>query len=338
MNGIDPHAVGPTNTTNQLADEPLMLRCRIPAECAGQRLDVALSRLFPDYSRSRLQTWIRDGQVRVDGGHRQPRQKVFGGERVEIDAVVDRDPALRAQDLPLDIVYSDSDLLVVDKPAGLVVHPAAGNPDGTLVNALLHYDGDLARLPRAGLVHRLDKDTTGLLVVARSLRAHSALVAQLQARQMKRQYCALVWGDPGIKGQVDAPIGRHPVDRKRMAVVASGKPARTFFERQAVLGACTVVTVRLDTGRTHQIRVHMTHIGHPLVGDPVYGRRQRPWRGLSDQVATLLAQFGRQALHARSLGLIHPVSGQPMEWQAPVPADMSHLIDTLRAQFGSHDR
>ena len=305
------------------------LAAAIPATAAGQRLDQVLAELFPDFSRSRLQQWIRAGEVRVDGAQRKGKDRVFGGEQVVIEAELEETTGVEAQDIALTIVYADDDLLVIDKPAGLVVHPAAGNPDGTLQNALLHYDPSLATVPRAGIVHRLDKDTSGLLVVARNLTAHQSLVAQLQARSVKREYLAAVWGLLIAGGTVDAPIGRHSVDRKRMAVSSFGKPAITHYRIEARYRTHSLVRVNLETGRTHQIRVHMTYIRHPLLGDPVYGGRQRPPAVMSNAARAAVQGFARQALHATRLSLRHPVSGAVLEWHAPLPADMVELIQVL---------
>ena len=305
------------------------LTAQIPAEAAGQRLDQVLADLFPDYSRSRLQQWIRAGAVRVDGAQRKGKERVLGGERIEIDATLEEDTGCLPQDIALKLVYADQDLLVIDKPAGLVVHPAAGNPDGTLQNALLHYDATLATVPRAGIVHRLDKDTSGLLVVARNLTAHQALVAQLQARTVKREYLALVWGLLIAGGTVDAPVGRHASDRKRMAVTSFGKTAITHYRIEARYRAHSLVRVNLETGRTHQIRVHMAHLRHPLLGDPVYGGRPRVPAGMSAAARAAVLSFTRQALHATRLSLRHPASGDVMEWHSPLPADMVALIAAL---------
>lgn len=305
------------------------LAATIPAAAAGQRLDQVLAELFPDYSRSRLQLWIRSGAVLVDGVQRKGKDRIFGLEKVLIDAELEEAVGVIAQDIPLTVVYADEDLLVVDKPAGLVVHPAAGNHDGTLQNALLHYDATLATVPRAGIVHRLDKDTSGLLVVARNLTAHQSLVAQLQARTVKREYLAAVCGLLVSGGTVDAPIGRHSVDRKRMAVSTFGKPAITHYRIEARYNAHSLVRVNLETGRTHQIRVHMTYIRHPLIGDPVYGGRARPPASLSATARAAVSEFPRQALHATRLSLRHPLSGDILEWHSPMPDDMVALVQTL---------
>lgn len=305
------------------------LSAQIPATAAGQRLDQVLAELFPDYSRSRLQQWVRAGEVLVDGAQRKAKDRVLGGEKIVIAAELEEATGVVAQDIALDVVYEDQDLLVINKPAGLVVHPAAGNPDGTLQNALLHYDASLNTVPRAGIVHRLDKDTSGLLVVARNLTAHQSLVAQLQARTVKREYLALVWGLLIAGGTVDAPVGRHSTDRKRMAVNSFGKPAITHYRIEARYRGHTLVRVNLETGRTHQIRVHMTHLRSPLLGDPVYGGRPRVPAGMSATARAAVLAFNRQALHATRLSLRHPANGEVMEWYAPLPADMVAIINIL---------
>jgi len=310
--------------------EQIHLTTRIPDADAGRRLDQVLAELFPDFSRSRLQQWVKAGEVLLNGRVVAARYKVAGGETVVIGAELPGDSTVRPQDIPLDIRYQDDQLLVINKPAGLVVHPAAGNPDGTLQNALLHYDPALALLPRAGIVHRLDKDTSGLMVVARSLAAHKSLVEQLQARSVHREYLALVQGQVTAGGSVDAPVGRHPRDRLRMAVVPSGKPALTHYRVLERFPAHTLLLVRLETGRTHQIRVHMASIHHPLVGDPLYGGRARVPRGVSDRLRDALSGFRRQALHARRLELLHPASGDAVAWEAEMPADLARLLDALR--------
>jgi 23S rRNA pseudouridine1911/1915/1917 synthase len=303
--------------------------CQIPANHAGMRLDQALADLLPDYSRSRLQQWLKAGQLRVDGHIRRPRDLVAGGETVSGEWALATETTTVAQDIPLDIRYQDADLLVLNKPAGLVAHPAAGNRDGTLVNALLHHCPELATLPRAGLVHRLDKDTTGLLVVARSLRAHTALVEQLQARRIEREYLAVVNGIPVAGGTVDAPIGRHPVDRQRMAVTPGGRSAVTHYRVSRRFRAHALLRVKLETGRTHQIRVHMAHVRWPLLGDPVYGGRPRLPPGASPRCIEAIQHFRRQALHAERLALIHPATGEWLEWRAEIPADLAELLAIL---------
>ena len=302
----------------------------VPEAAAGRRLDQVLVELFPDYSRSRLQDWIKSGQVTVNGHAPRARDKVWGGEQVALTAVETTELPWTGEDIALDVVYEDEAILVINKPAGLVVHPAAGNWAGTLVNALLHYAPELAQLPRAGIVHRLDKDTSGLLVVARTNAAHKSLVAQLQARTVKREYDAVVIGVMTAGGTVDAPIGRHLVDRKRMAVVEGGREAVTHYRVIERFRAHSYIKVRLETGRTHQIRVHMTHIHHPLLGDPTYGGRLRLPAGCSDRLREALHAFQRQALHAGVLGLSHPKTGEAMQWQAPPPHDMQAVLEILR--------
>ena len=288
------------------------------------RLDQGLVRLWPKHSRSRLQNWIREGRVSLDGTVvTEPKQKLWGGELIELDEAPDEQAlSSRSEAIPLSIVHEDAALIIIDKPAGLVVHPGSGNWSGTLLNALLHHDPALEHVPRAGIVHRLDKETSGLMVVARTLEAQTDLVRQLQARTVKRYYQALVRGNVERGGTVDAPIGRHPTQRTKMAVVKTGKPARTHYRVVERFIDCTLVECALETGRTHQIRVHMTSIGHPLVGDPVYG-------GGASRVPSGPA-FGRQALHARRLGLVHPLTGKSMLWKSEVPEDMAELIATAR--------
>ena len=296
----------------------------------GLRLDQAAARLFPDYSRSRLQAWIKDGSLRVDGRSARPRDKVSAGELLRVSATLEDETRAEAQPMALDIVHEDDALLVIDKPAGLVVHPAAGNRDGTLLNGLLHHDAALSKVPRAGIVHRLDKDTSGLLVVAKTLAAHTALVEQLQARAFEREYLALSRGVATGGGTVDAPIGRHPVHRTRMAVHPAGRESVTHYRMAERFRAHTLFQVRLETGRTHQIRVHLAHIQYPIVGDPLYaGRLQMP-AGAPDAVLDALRAFHRQALHARRLGLTHPETGEWLAWERPVPEDMARLLDVLR--------
>ena len=299
------------------------LRLRVPDGESGRRLDLVLASLLPEYSRSRLQAWVREGLVRVDGrAVLDPKQKLRGGEDLELAPASLQGEQHGAEDIHLPIVYEDDHLLVIDKPVGLVVHPGNGNPTGTLLNALLHHAPALAQIPRAGIVHRLDKDTSGLLVVAKTLQTQTDLVRQLQARTVKRHYWALVHGAVGKGGVIDAPIGRHPVQRIRMAVVPGGKEARTRYEVVERLGLATLVECVLDTGRTHQIRVHMASIGHPLVGDETYGSRRRSSESLE--------RFPRQALHAIRLGLMHPATGEAMSWASPLPADFAQLLAGLR--------
>ncbi|HEX7641041.1 MAG TPA: RluA family pseudouridine synthase [Burkholderiaceae bacterium] len=294
---------------------------KLSADDRGERLDKVLSRLVPQFSRSRIQQWMEAGHVSVDGAPAKGKAMVLGGESVLIQPqAAPEDHAFRAEDIPLSIVHEDEAILVLNKPDGLVVHPAAGNWSGTVLNGLLHRIPGIAGVPRAGIVHRLDKDTTGLMVVAKTLEAQTDLVRQLQARSVKREYLSLVWGQPRVAGKVDASIGRHPRDRIKMAVSEnfSAKPAVTHYERLAtgLLDDKPVSLVRcqLETGRTHQIRVHMQSLGFPLVGDALYGKQH------------LAAHFPRQALHAFRLGLIHPVSKEEMAWEAPLPDDMAALL------------
>lgn len=302
----------------------------IPDACAGARLDRALVTLFPEYSRSQLQKWLREDCIRVDGASPAARTTVHGGERVILAAELVEDGPVQAQALPLHIVYEDEHLLVVSKPAARVVHPGAGNRDGTLQNALLHYLPALHAIPRAGIVHRLDRDTSGLMVVARSLQAHNDLVAQLQARSMGREYLALVSGTFTAGGRVEAAIGRHPGDRTRMAVRPDGRPALTHYRVAERFPAHTLLRCLLESGRTHQIRVHMAHIRHPIVGDPVYGSRLRLPKAATDTLVSTLGSFRRQALHAEKLTLRHPVSGETLSWQVPPPEDFQALLRALR--------
>ncbi|RLJ62853.1 ribosomal large subunit pseudouridine synthase D [Sulfurisoma sediminicola] len=295
----------------------------VPADCAGLRLDAALARMYPEHSRSRLQAWLKAGLIRLDGAAGDAKRKVLGGERIDFRAVPPAPIFAAAEDIALSIVFEDDDLIVIDKPAGLVVHPGNGNESGTLMNALLHHAPQLAAVARAGIVHRLDKETSGLLVVAKTLPAQTDLVRQLQARTVKRHYLALALGRVERDGSVDAPIGRHPVQRVKMAVVRGGKDARTHYHVVERFERATLLECRLETGRTHQIRVHLASIGHPLAGDPVYGKARSG--------DSRLDAFRRQALHAWQLALRHPRSGAELAWEAPLPADFSTLLDILRA-------
>lgn len=311
----------------------IQLQARVPEELDGARLDQVAARVFPDYSRSRLQAWIKKGALCVEGHPCRPRDKVAGGALLELDAELERETGWQAQDIELAIVYEDSSILVLDKPAGLVVHPAAGHADGTLVNALLAHAPELEQLPRGGIVHRLDMDTSGIMVVARTLSAHHHLVEQLQARTVRREYCAVCTGAMTGGGTVDAPIGRHPKQRKKMAVLpAGGKPAITHYRIARRFGHHTRIAVSLETGRTHQIRVHMAYRHYPLVGDPVYGGRPRIPAGASRALIDTLRGFPRQALHARALGLIHPDSGEPLRFECPLPADLEQLLTVLEQE------
>jgi len=313
-----------------------VLSAEVGDEQAGMRLDQAVAQLFSDYSRSRLTAWIKDGRVSVEGQQRRPRDKVWAGERLTLLAEPEPQVACVPQDIPLDIRYEDDYVLVINKPAGLVVHPAAGNPDGTLQNALLHHDPALINLPRAGIVHRLDKDTTGLMVVAKSELAHKNLVAALQARDVHREYRALVVGELVAGGTVDEAIGRHPAVRTRMAVHPTGKPAVTHYRVEERYRGHTLLAVRLETGRTHQIRVHMAYIRHPVFGDPVYGNRLRLPGGASQELIDVMRGFKRQALHAFRLGFVHPVTEEDMLFEAEIPDDMTELLELLAEDADAH--
>jgi 23S rRNA pseudouridine1911/1915/1917 synthase len=304
-----------------------LLEMKVPMDHGGLRLDQALVKLLPEYSRSRLQGWIEQGMVILNGSPATVKQKVWGGETISVSPQIhpSEQPYL-AEDIPLDIVYEDDAILVINKPVGLVVHPGSGNWQGTLLNALLHHAPGLASVPRAGIVHRLDKDTSGLMVVAKTLIAQTALVRQMQKRTVKREYLALVWGEMDYGGVVDKPIGRHPSQRVKMAVIEGGKEAITHYSVEANFPSCTLVRCRLETGRTHQIRVHLTSIGHPLVGDSVY---QKGVQKCAPQLRELLNGFPRQALHATQLDLEHPVTGEWMEFHAPLPEDMEELLDAI---------
>lgn len=303
----------------------------------GQRLDQVLADLFPEYSRSKLKSWILDGNVTVNGEvNTTPRHKMQLEEVVRVDAEMEVQTRSEPQDIELDIIYEDEHILIINKPADMVVHPGAGNSDGTMLNALLAHVPDIDKVPRAGIVHRLDKDTTGLMVVAKTLPAQTHLVAQLQERTMSREYEALAMGTMVGGGKVDEPIGRHATKRTLMAVRENGKPATTHFRVKEKFRAHTYIRLKLESGRTHQIRVHMTHIKHPLAGDPVYGGRPRLPKGASDEFVQILRNFRRQALHAVQLSLFHPETEEWMSWQAPVPDDMQQLIDVVRKDTQEH--
>ena len=303
---------------------------------AGQRLDQALVAVFPQFTRSQLQQWIAAGHVRVGDAIPRKRDRLRGGEQVEIR--VPSAPAITAlaENIPLTVVYEDADLLVINKPPGLVVHPGAGNREGTLLNALLHHLPALAALPRAGIVHRLDKDTSGLLVVAKTEPARQHLIAQLAARTVEREYVALIEGVLIAGGTVEAPIGRHRHDRTRMAVSSRGKQAVSHYRVLKKYRAHTLAQIKLESGRTHQIRVHMAHLRYPVVGDPVYGGRLRLPKGCSELLSQQLRGFKRQALHAVKLSLVHPATGKKMSWAASVPSDMSELMGTLADDAKTH--
>lgn len=310
-------------------NQPVRHSWTVEPAYADQRVDQAAASVWPDYSRSRLAGWIRAGDLRVDGRIVKPNYRLVAGQVMNLDAVLERhDSNPEPEAMRLAILFEDPDLLVIDKPAGLVVHPGSGNPAGTLVNGLLHFDPELAALPRAGLVHRLDKDTSGCLVAARTARAHTWLVQALKRREIQRHYQALVWGRVIAGGHVDAPLGRHPVDRRRQVVRDDGRRAVTHYRVNRHLAGATLLDLKLETGRTHQIRVHMQHAGFPLVGDPMYGRRGSP-SGLADVQRAAWRAFPRQALHAARLVLEHPVSGAEIDVVSPLPDDMARLIEIL---------
>lgn len=308
------------------------LTLTIPNDLGGLRLDVALQRLLPEHSRSRLQAWIKDGLVTVAGLSSTSKTKVWGGEAVVVQVQIKPEQqAFQAENIPLNIVFEDQHILVINKPAGMVVHPAAGNWTGTLLNALLFHAPELKDLPRAGIVHRLDKDTSGLLVVAKTLAAQTNLVRQLQARTVKREYRAIVWGQIWRNGMIDQPIGRDPRSRTKMAINRAGKPAITRYEMLERFSVQTYMRCNLETGRTHQIRVHMQYLKAPIVGDPVYGFRGIvPIRAMTQTLRDAVSQFKRQALHAIKLGLLHPASNEFVEWQIELPDDMKALLEAMR--------
>lgn len=312
--------------------ESASLMLVVPTNLGGQRLDLALQQMLPDHSRSRLQAWIKDGLVLLDGKVPTAKTKVWGGEQVAVNPPVNAQAhAFEPEDMPLDVVYEDDALIIINKAAGLVVHPAAGNWSGTLLNALLFRWPQLKEVPRAGIVHRLDKDTSGLLVVAKTLEAQTSLVRQLQARTVKREYRAIVWGQLWRNGKVDQPIGRHSHQRVKMAVVRKGKPAVTHYEILERFGTNTYLRCNLETGRTHQIRVHMQHLKAPMVGDPLYGIGNIiPHKLMSPVLRQVIGDFKRQALHAIKLGLIHPVTNAFMEWQIELADDMRELLEAMR--------
>ncbi len=317
----------------ELPQEQQILEAAVPQSLTGMRLDQALSRLFDQYSRARLKQWIQSGRVTVEQQQRKPKDKVYTGENIVVRVDAEVEVVWQAEAIPLDIIFEDEAILVINKPVGMVVHPAPGHSGGTLCNALLHHVANAENLPRAGVVHRLDKDTSGIMVVAKTLSAHCYLVEKLQAREIAREYIALVQGEVTAGGTVDAAIGRHKVDRKRMAVrgdLDSGaKHAVTHYRIRQRYHAYTLLDVKLETGRTHQIRVHMAHIHFPIVGDPVYGGRVRIPRQCSDSVREAIQQFKRQALHAYQLTLSHPVTKEQMQWQAPLADDIQQLLTKL---------
>lgn len=311
--------------------EKIQLQAIVPQALLGKRLDQAMAEMFPDYSRSRLKEWILADQVAVDGQVvNKPREKLLGEELIEVDATIEIQARHQAQTIDLNIVYEDEHILVINKPANLVVHPGAGNADGTVLNALLNHSPEIAIVPRAGIVHRLDKDTTGLMVIAKTIVAQTHLVEKLQAREISREYEAVVYGTMVAGGSVDEPIGRHPTKRTNMAVVQGGKPALTHYRVKDKFRAHTHVRLKLESGRTHQIRVHMSHLRFPLVGDQAYGGRPRLPKAASDEMIETIRGFRRQALHAIQLELSHPVTGEWMKWQAPLPDDFVNLLRVLK--------
>jgi len=316
------------------ASAEIVRELTIPKDYAGMRLDQALAQLLPDWSRNCLQKWILDKRINVEGCAAAAKQKVWGGEKIRIEP---QPHPVETHHMPeaisLEIVYEDDSLIIINKPPGLVVHPGSGNWQGTMLNALLHHTPQLKEIPRAGIVHRLDKDTSGLLVVAKTPEAQTSLVRQLQKHMVKRDYLALVLGHVAVEGSVDAPVGRHPVHRTKMAIVASGKEARTHYQALEAFEGCTLLRCSLETGRTHQIRVHMHSIGHPLVGDPVYGGKPK---GISPHAGRLIAAFPRQALPAQRLELTHPQLGKEMAWEAAVPEDLDRLLLMLRQYRGDN--
>ncbi|GGY78269.1 ribosomal large subunit pseudouridine synthase D [Cellvibrio zantedeschiae] len=307
------------------------LSVQVPFSMSGLRFDQAASELFPDFSRSRLQSWIKDGQLKVNGKLGKPKDKLIGGETLDLNAELEAQGDWQPEEITLDIVHEDEDLLIINKQAGLVVHPAAGNYTGTLVNALLNHIPELINLPRAGIVHRLDKETTGLMVVAKTLEAHTDLVAQLADRTVSREYEAVAVGAMTGGGTVNAPMGRHPIHRKLMAVLSQGgKRAVTHYRVATRFPHHTHIKVKLETGRTHQIRVHMAHIGFALVGDKTYGKSFKIPKGANEHLVEALKAFPRQALHAAKLGLEHPGTGEYTEWTAPLPEDFKNLLEALK--------
>ena len=316
--------------------QPSTLSASIPPELAGQRLDQALTSLFSDITRSQLQQWIEDGRVSLNGRSPRKRDRVKQGDAVEVSVPPPVESGWKAQAMSLEIVHEDGELIVINKPPGLVVHPGAGNPEGTLLNALVAHAPKLAQLPRAGIVHRLDKDTSGLMVVAKTERARQNLIAQLQEHSVEREYLAIVNGVMVAGGTIAAPIGRHRTQRTRMAVSSQGKPAVSHYRVMKKYRAHTLVQVKLESGRTHQIRVHMAHLHHPVVGDPVYGGRLKIPAGASEKLKQELRGFKRQALHALKLSLTHPGTGKRAQWVSSVPEDMNKLMEALAQDAKVH--
>jgi len=308
----------------------ISLQAQVPDLLSGQRLDQVAAGLFSEYSRGRLQIWIKEGNLLVNGKVLRSKDKIYAGDTLSLETELVADETWVAEPRELNIVYEDDDVLVIDKPVNTVVHPAAGNRSGTLLNGLLHYCPQLSEIPRAGIVHRLDKDTSGLMVVAKNLQAHRILVKQLQRREVEREYESVVIGVMTAGGTVNLPLGRHPVHRQKRAVIENGKDAVTHYRVLKRFRSHTHVRVKLETGRTHQIRVHMSHIRYPLVGDPLYGGRLQIPKGCSGALANVLKNFDRQALHARRLGFIHPRTGEMVSWESELPADMQALLVALQ--------
>ncbi len=317
--------------------EQVQLSAIVPDELIGKRLDQAVADLFPDYSRSRLQNWIKDGSLTVDGKGWRIRDKVFGGEDIVIDAKLEVIDSFVPREMQLDIIFEDEHIMIINKPAGLVVHPAVGHWDDTLLNGLLHYNPDIAQVPRAGIVHRLDMDTTGLMVVAKTIQAQTDLVAQLQDRSMGREYEAIVNNVMTGGGTVDEPLGRHSRNRQMMAVVGVGKEAVTHYRVLDKFRAHTHIRLKLETGRTHQIRVHMAYINYPIIGDKMYGGRFRLPKGISPDLQKNLRDLKRQALHAKRLELLHPASGELMSWEVDLPEDLQQLLVNLKDDAKAHE-
>jgi len=322
--------------TNSLPPKFQTHRLELPPDYAGRRLDQALAQLLPQYSRTRIQHWIEDGAVRINGLPPRARDLVVGGESATVEARLPAETGVAAEKLPLDIVHQDAAVIVINKPPGLVVHPGAGNRAHTLQNALLAHDAKLKRVPRAGLVHRIDKDTSGLLVVARTLEAHTTLVAELAAHEIEREYLAVCTGAMTGGGTVNEPIGRHRTQRTKMTVRSDGRAAVSHYRIEKRFRAHTLTRVRLETGRTHQIRVHLAHVKYPIVGDPVYGGRRRLPPGATPALIHALENFGRQALHAARLTFTHPKSGKRVSYEAPLPADLVGLLDALARDVAEH--
>ncbi|MEH6625115.1 MAG: 23S rRNA pseudouridine(1911/1915/1917) synthase RluD [Motiliproteus sp.] len=318
--------------------EEIKLSAQVPFELGGYRLDQAMAKMFPDYSRSRLQSWIKDGDLLVDGKPMRTRDKLQGGEQVVVEVQLEAQERWKPQAIELDVVYEDDHIIIINKPTGLVVHPAAGHHDGTLLNALLHYCPSIGTVPRAGIVHRLDKDTTGLMVIAKTIEAQTELVSQLQDRSMGREYEAVVQGLMTGGGQVDEPMGRHPKNRQKMSVSPTGKEAVTHYRVVKKFRGHTHIRLKLETGRTHQIRVHMSYINYPLVGDPTYGGRFRQPKGISPELQEALRGFKRQALHAKKLELWHPFSGELVSWEVDLPEDMQELLGIMSADAKNLDQ